>query len=299
MVAAKDHYKILAAELRRLVWEPVFADTHLVCADGSLRLNRFHAALILHAVLGLDSSAMQDIAVTASLAAEDLTIVLPGFDVVSIKSLWTEGWTEPCLPLVNVSCVVSALKQTATRRSVIRLAGKQTTAATRDFRCPICEFCSSSRGNLSQHVNSLHGKIRYQCSCCPFSTSTAINLSRHVRTVHEGVRLSCDSCAYNASSRAKMKHHRQTHHEGLRFPCHVCAFRGTTVSSLKRHVRTSHEGVRHPCPRCERQFSSRQHLKVHMESVHEGLRHNCPKCTYVATTRGHLRSHGKRVHSIE
>jgi hypothetical protein len=50
-----QHSQLLGEELRRLVWEPAYADTTLVCADGSLHLNRGFAAVFLQAALGQSS----------------------------------------------------------------------------------------------------------------------------------------------------------------------------------------------------------------------------------------------------
>ncbi len=51
----EKHSQLLGEELRRLVWEPAYADTTLVCADGSLHLNRGFAAVFLQAALGQSS----------------------------------------------------------------------------------------------------------------------------------------------------------------------------------------------------------------------------------------------------
>ncbi len=51
-IMEKQHSQLLGEELRRLVWEPAYADTTLVCADGTLHLNRGFAAVFLKAALG-------------------------------------------------------------------------------------------------------------------------------------------------------------------------------------------------------------------------------------------------------
>ncbi len=246
----------------------------------------------------LNCSAMRDIAAVASVATEDLTILLPGIEVDFIKSFLNESQADTSESNFGDREAPSSEQTANTRLSVIQ--SPPPPDLNNKFQCSVCEFRARSRGNLSQHMNSRHGKIRYKCGAagCPFVTTTRINLARHRRTLHDGVRFNCDSCPYSASSRAKLNIHHRTAHEGLRFPCALCAFSGTARASLKRHMATRHEGVRIPCPDCTRDFSSAQHLKVHTESVHEGRRYRCEECTYVATTRGHLRAHLKGVHHL-
>ncbi len=250
----------------------------------------------------VNCSAMRDIAAVASVATEDLTILLPGIEISFIKSFLNDGRADSFHTSDSNfgDREEPSRGQTANTRLSVIQSPPPPPRLNNKFQCSVCEFRARSRGNLSQHMNSRHGKIRYKCGAagCPFVTTTRINLARHRRTLHDGVRFNCDTCPYSASSRAKLNIHRRTAHEGLRFPCALCAFSGTARASLKRHMATRHEGVRIPCPGCSRDFSSAQHLKVHTESVHEGRRYRCEECTYVATTRGHLRAHLKRVHHL-
>ena len=291
------HFRLLAAELAKLLSEPSHADTTLVCGDGSLRMNRLYAAIVLHEAVGIDSSAMRDIAAVASTITGNLTILLPSMAVARVKKLLNECLIAP----FQLSEQGGNTKKNVTRPSVIcsTTVGKASAAVARIYQCSLCQFSARSQSNLNQHLNSRHGKIRYKCVLCnTFTTTTSNNLKRHLRTVHEGLKLSCSSCTYSASSRAKLKHHWLTHHEGLRFLCATCPFSSTTAASLKRHMRIKHEGEgsRVACKICNTTFASQQHLKVHVEVVHLGVRHPCTLCQYVATTKSHLRAHVKRAH---
>jgi C2H2-type zinc-finger domain/Zinc finger, C2H2 type len=285
----------MTAEMRNLHAMQTYADTQMVCADGSLRLNRLLAAFVLKVAMGGDISAMHDIAAVAeNILEEDLIILLPAMTVVEVNRI-----IEKCLSAAEPHYFA---RDHVSKKS----SSTQTTPSTagtlkKNHVCPFCQFRARSKSNLNQHLQSRHGKIRYRCSSCSYFTTTSNNLQRHVRTVHDGVKLSCDSCAYSASSRAKLKHHRLTQHEGLRYPCAQCTFSATAATSLKRHMRTLHGdgggAVRLPCAFCDKKLASSQHLKVHVDSVHKGLRHPCAVCAYVATTKGHLRAHVKRAHS--
>ena len=56
-------------------------------------------------------------------------------------------------------------------------------------KCTICDYSSSKKEYLKQHINSVHeGKKPNKCSICDYSCSRNTNLKQHIESVHEGTK---------------------------------------------------------------------------------------------------------------
>ena len=56
----------------------------------------------------------------------------------------------------------------------------------KQFKCEICDYSSSRKGNLKLHVASVHEKnIPFKCEMCDYSCSLKSSLQIHVASVHE------------------------------------------------------------------------------------------------------------------
>ena len=47
------------------------------------------------------------------------------------------------------------------------------------------------KGNLKQHIDSVHGDVRYSCDLCDYKARWKGNLKKHIDSVHGDVRYSC------------------------------------------------------------------------------------------------------------
>ena len=55
------------------------------------------------------------------------------------------------------------------------------------YKCNICDSNFSQKGNLKQHIDSIHiGIKRHKCNSCKFAASGKGELNRHINAVHEG-----------------------------------------------------------------------------------------------------------------
>jgi hypothetical protein len=60
------------------------------------------------------------------------------------------------------------------------------------FDCLECDFKATQKGNLIQHVNSVHRGIRkFKCGQCESSFTTSSHLATHVQSVHNKIRFVC------------------------------------------------------------------------------------------------------------
>merc|ERR1712129_378035 len=79
---------------------------------------------------------------------------------------------------------------------------------------------SSTKGNLSQHHQSVHEGTKYSCGSCDYQSSHRANVSKHKKSVHDKVRYPCSSCDFKASLRRNLRRHQKAaHEEGEQYPC--------------------------------------------------------------------------------
>ena len=51
-----------------------------------------------------------------------------------------------------------------------------------EYKCPICEFKSSKKQEMDDHVGSAHEiAFKLQCSQCPYNTPHAGHLKKHMK----------------------------------------------------------------------------------------------------------------------
>ena len=59
----------------------------------------------------------------------------------------------------------------------------------------------------SQHIKSVHERIKYDCTLCDYKASSTSSLLQHVKNVHEGSKYDCTLCDYKATSKYDLKKH--------------------------------------------------------------------------------------------
>ena len=66
----------------------------------------------------------------------------------------------------------------------------------KSFKCEICQYYSSHRGNLNAHIASVHeGRRKFKCELCNYTCSAKSDLNKHVASVHEGKKpFKCKFC---------------------------------------------------------------------------------------------------------
>ena len=64
------------------------------------------------------------------------------------------------------------------------------------FKCGICDADFGQKGNLNQHVATVHeGKKLFECDICNTKFGQKSHLNKHVTTVHEGKKqFKCGIC---------------------------------------------------------------------------------------------------------
>ena len=110
----------------------------------------------------------------------------------------------------------------------------------------------STANNMAFEVDkNLVKTIKYNCKHCDFNTSYKSSLHQHVQSIHKGVKYSCEHCDHKATKKSHLRIHVQSIHNGIKHSCKYCDYKATTKGNLQRHVVSVHDGVKHSCEYCD------------------------------------------------
>ena len=81
--------------------------------------------------------------------------------------------------------------------------------------CDQCDATYPVKKSLSNHKRLKHGNpIQFNCEHCVYATTKKGNLEQHVKSVHEKVKEICETCGKNFSDKPTLNRHvRQFHPE--------------------------------------------------------------------------------------
>ena len=175
------------------------------------------------------------------------------------------------------------------------------------FKCPQpgCQFSSSRKTNLMEHLKGFHGTAgSFACDHpgCAFRSTWRHNIAQHKRQVHSDEKpFVCDhtGCSFRAKTKWRLANHKKGVHLNIRDRrCHVCERRFVENYQLRAHM-TTHEGDGHELDKCEdcslylRRRASRKPRPA------AGKVFPCDRqgCDYKSRRKNDLMSHQKYVHS--
>ena len=108
--------------------------------------------------------------------------------------------------------------------------------------------------------------VMFCCDQCDYKTTQKCNLRNHLESIHEGTEYACKQCNFRCNFLGNLKKHVQNKHEDHRYFCTQCEYQAKNQGTLKRHVQSVHEGVKYACSQCDYQGSKdglRFHVKKH------------------------------------
>ena len=76
------------------------------------------------------------------------------------------------------------------------------------FKCTSCEYTTSNKQRLSQHIVEVHERKKpFKCDICDYSWTRITVLKEHIQLLHEGeMKFKCENCEYNTSIKKKFEH---------------------------------------------------------------------------------------------
>ena len=162
------------------------------------------------------------------------------------------------------------------------------------FPCDMCDFRTSQKQSLRQHIIAVHEKLRpYNCPWpgCDYNCSRKQNLDKHVMGVHEKLRpYHCPVCDAAFSQKVTLNNHVRGVHERMKpFTCPLCEYACAYRGNLNTHVATVHERRRpHKCDRCGYSCTQRSVLKRHMQAVHDKAHAPIPGVVTASSSNGNI-----------
>ena len=177
------------------------------------------------------------------------------------------------------------------------------------FKCPQpgCQFSSSWKENLKQHLKGFHGTAgSFACDHpgCTFRTTWRKNVALHKRQVHSFERpFACDhtGCEFRAKRMGDLSRHKNMVHLNIRDKlCHVCGKRFKTNAHLRVHMAT-HEGDGHEVAKCEECSVNLRITSSHKPrpAVPNLIQCDHQGCDYKSRWKSKLSLHQKQAHSAE
>ena len=154
------------------------------------------------------------------------------------------------------------------------------------FACDVCDHRFKTTSIMRHHKQAVHGEKVFKCPQpeCQYSSSSKSNLSSHLNGFHGTAGLfACNhpGCTFRTTWRYSFgKHKQQVHSDEKPFACdHTgCSFRTKVRSDLSKHKNAVHLNIRDKrCHVCEKGFPSKSHLRVHMKT-HDKNGHEMEKC---------------------
>ena len=165
-------------------------------------------------------------------------------------------------------------------------------------RCNQCEYASSVKSSLKNHIKIHSGEKPNKCNQCDYASSHASDLRKHLKT-HSGEKSNkCNQCDYASSQAGHLRRHLKTHSGEKPNKCNQCDYASSQAGNLRRHLKTHGGEKSNKCNQCDYASSYASALKTHLKT-HSGEKSNkCNQCDYASSQASNLMRHMK-THSGE
>ena len=81
------------------------------------------------------------------------------------------------------------------------------------FKCDLCDATYPVRMSLTNHKRLKHGDVnQFNCAHCVYVTTKKGNLEQHVRSVHEKIKEICETCSKEFSDKSHLNRHKKNKH---------------------------------------------------------------------------------------
>ena len=145
-------------------------------------------------------------------------------------------------------------------------------------QCDRCDYRAEDKELMKIHMETHTGLNILPCGVCEFETTIRRTLSDHMSTKH-GIELnldqqshSCSKCENTFVGMFRFKYHK-CNPQSYKYSCAYkkCTFVGTDVSEVDAHTYDEHRKYVHCCQHCDAEFEDKIVLKEHMSKNHNEL----------------------------
>lgn len=169
----------------------------------------------------------------------------------------------------------------------------------RPYTCDICDYKTTSKGYVKQHIDSKHLKISKKiCELCGVAFSRTRDMQLHkIRHHQERTRQKCEDCGkYFLDLYAHWSHNHRK--EGI-FICTICGREFDNKRRLSGHISKTHRRIE--CKECGGNYKNGTALKEHMHQKHLNAEplYSCSFCDFKGNYRKNFKAHLKRLHPKE
>ncbi|XP_023932243.1 transcription factor E4F1 [Lingula anatina] len=114
--------------------------------------------------------------------------------------------------------------------------------------CPYCDYtCANENPDLKQHIKRRHEakdevEGTFICHICNFTTSKRKDLKQHMKFHKKGPELKfyCSHCSFVTEAQSRLFRHELTHTKEKPYACGLCEYRATQREHVYRHMRSKH-----------------------------------------------------------
>uniref|UniRef100_A0A1A8I1W5 Zinc finger protein 507 n=1 Tax=Nothobranchius kuhntae TaxID=321403 RepID=A0A1A8I1W5_NOTKU len=197
----------------------------------------------------------------------------------------------------------------------------------RPYRCRLCDYSSSNKGYIKQHLRVHKQRVPYQCPICEHKASDSKDLEEHM-IYHCKTRMyQCKQCSETFHYKSQLRSHEREQHsfssdktsltagtepimeqleqgaeeEGSRqklYMCDVCSYTSSTYVGVRNHRRIHNSDKPYRCCSCDFATTNMNSLKSHMRrhpQEHQAVQlleqYRCSLCGYVCSHPPSLKSH--------
>ena len=166
--------------------------------------------------------------------------------------------------------------------------------------CPECDFTTTNRKNLAEHIKGNHQEKIHSCPICDKKFSTRNRLNMHVKYHTSRGTFQCEVCGRNLSSKTALDIHTHKKHDGPRpkclpkeILCTLCGKLCINSSEYEVHMNKEHNRVTpYVCDLCGKCYHGKVGLQSHQREVHNtDYKIQCSTCGKMFKRKNNLDAH--------
>lgn len=141
-----------------------------------------------------------------------------------------------------------------------------------DIKCPYCDFESTSKVSLTQHMLRHQNAVSLNCDYpnCRYKSYFKAAMDKHTRKHKEqGVKLQCAHCPFQTMNKYILRYHEEEHQTGKKkYVCDKCDYATILPANLVQHKYKHATEKRFKCEYCPFATKYNTSLRFHVRKKH-------------------------------